>query len=73
MPPLAADLAEPPQSPASAVARVWFFGRLADVFGRVMSVTMPYGGCSVSDLKAGDDPWVSLGQEVAFLPALSGG
>lgn len=100
MPPSVADLAEPHQSHALAVVRVLFFGRLADVFGGAMSVTIPTGGCSVSDLKAriatqvkgadealsglgvrvaidqhmaGGNPWVSPGQEVAFLPAFSGG
>ncbi|WP_296599703.1 MoaD/ThiS family protein [Phenylobacterium sp.] len=94
------DLAEPPRARAGAIARVLFFGRLADLFGRSMSVIIPAEGCAVSDLRiriaatveggaealgqpgvrvavdqlmACGDPWVSPGQDVAFLPAFSGG
>lgn len=96
----AVTLAESSTSAASGFARVLFFGRIADVCGRSITVAIPGDGCSLGDLKtriadlvegggdalrercvrvaidqvmAGDDPWVSPGQEVAFLSAFSGG
>ena len=93
-------LAEASASAGCGVVRVLFFGRIADVCGRAVEVTIPLGGCSLSDLKArlaeavggaaealrdpcvraaidqvmaGGDPWVSPGQDVAFLSAFSGG
>jgi molybdopterin converting factor small subunit len=77
------------------------FGKLADRFGRVRSIAIPAGGCSIARLKdllgdgvkggraalreAGvrvaierrmapnDEAIAHPGQEVAFLPAFSGG
>jgi len=93
-------LVEPSSVLAACCARVLFFGRIADVCGRSLAVSIPSRGCSLDDLKrlvaeqvdgaaaalgqpgvrvaidqamTRGEAWVSPGQEVAFLPAFSGG
>ncbi len=97
---VAAHAAGPSIGLAQSFARVLFFGRIADTWGRSMTVSIPAEGCPLADIKgriarqrgggaaalnetclrvaidqvmAGDDAWVSPGQEVAFLSAFSGG
>jgi molybdopterin converting factor subunit 1 len=82
------------------MARILFFGRLGDEFGREVDVDLPAGGCTVGELRAllaerlpsptdslrqrrvnvcvdqeivRDSAFVRPGQEIAFMPPLSGG
>mgnify|MGYP001548897997 FL=1 len=48
----AATLAEPLENAACGFARVLFFGRIADVCGRAVTVSIPPDGCTLGDLKA---------------------
>jgi len=82
------------------MAKILFFGRLGEQFGREIDFDLPAGGCTVGELRGllwhhlpteGDDlrtprvkacvdqeivpdaALVRAGQEIAFLPPLSGG
>jgi molybdopterin converting factor small subunit len=48
----ATTLAKPMPSTAAGSVRVLFFGRVADACGRSLTVAIPGGGCTVTDLKS---------------------
>jgi molybdopterin converting factor small subunit len=71
------------------VARIVFYGKLADRFGREVEAELPAQGCTIAALRArfpglveracvndstvGEDHVVEPGDRVDFLPPLSGG
>jgi molybdopterin converting factor small subunit len=61
-----------PASAATAWVRVLFFGRIADVCGRSLEISVPSQGCSLGDLKARIAGQVSGGAAACREPGIRG-